>query len=838
MVSAVLGLVTLPLTWAVATGLTSSAAAETEFALELDRGHIDAFTLVWQDSQLGVQLQEDVTGHHILHDAGEVLLKVKEAALTTLPDPVPDSLAFLGDGGDQIYFLPQTQDPDLIWPGWSTERIPSDEFTNPMHIHIDSVDGPGEMFLWQTGAFGESTPVLDSGTYELPGSITVNVNAHVHANWAFTEPGRYTLTVHASGTRASGALTESSPATYTFDVGDPGASSSPDPTPGPTPGPTATSTPDPDPSPEPTTEPTPDPDPSPEAAGNWKVPNGHVNKAGATVLNDGHIDVASLLEGSDLVTKIKDTTVSSAPVWRDPAKTVLQLLPSSKATVPANSAYAFLGATGSSFYQVTQIQQPGLLWPGWSTESIPVSATTGGVLWALTDKSGPGEFAVYETDSFGQPTVLFNTRDGITTADRFTIPKNTHAHGSWAFSKEGTYCLSMQRVTELSSGTTVADQFIVSVAVGTADVTALDPAHCGQQVDTNPPVAQPPTPDDTDPDGGDDTEPDPESDGEDETRDGPKSGATECTAVTPDDTRTTSTVLSAGHIDYSSRIVGGKLASQIGDDTGGSKVYREPGDTILWLKPAARVTLPAGYGQIGPAGSVVWQVPQTQSPALIWLGWSTEQLNAGNTHSKVTWRLDKVEGPGAVKVYLSGSFGGVQTIVFSGSGSTYTIDLGVHAHANWAFSKQGIYRLTTTQSVTLANGKHSSDTEVLTIAVGDVDPTAAPTADGCVTTAVSGGSDTSAAATEDDTSATVSAAQVSAPAARAGISTITGSDITTSEVQSTVAPVEDARPVPLLLGILGGLLLLGAGGTGALWHRGAHSAPARTALSTTGAALS
>jgi hypothetical protein len=122
------------------------------------------------------------------------------------------------------------------------------------------------------------------------------------------------------------------------------------------------------------------------------------------------------------------------------------------------------------------------------------------------------------------------------------------------------------------------------------------------------------------------------------------------------------TILSSGHIDYASRIVGGQLESLIGDDTSGTKVYREPGGTILWLKPSSRVTLPSGYGQIGAAGSSVWQVPQTQNPDLIWLGWSTEALNAGNTRRPVTWTINSIDGPGALRVYLSGSFGGGRRI--------------------------------------------------------------------------------------------------------------------------------------------------------------------------------
>ena len=225
-----------------------------------------------------------------------------------------------------------------------------------------------------------------------------------------------------------------------------------------------------------------------EAPAVWDVPNGTVNEAGATVLNDGHIDVASLLRGEVLVTQVKETTTSTVPVWRELERTVLQLLPGSKATVPAGDQWAFLGTAGSSFHRVTQTQQPGLLWPGWSTESIAEKATTTGVAWRLTGVTGPGEFALYQIGAFGDVDVLFNTRDGITSADGFEIPKVTHAHGTWAFSAEGNYCLSFERSTTLASGKGIKDSFGIAVAVGAADVTRVDPRDC-QGTDEPAPLA-------------------------------------------------------------------------------------------------------------------------------------------------------------------------------------------------------------------------------------------------------------------------------------------------------------------------------------------------------------
>ncbi len=561
------------------------------------------------------------------------------------------------------------------------------------------------------------------------------------------------------------------------------------------------------------------------------VPNESLTDSGAVILNDGHVDIASKASGDTLETWVKDTTESNDPRYhpltgsnsltssdRSSADngngTVFQVLPDAKASVPDGDAYAFLGKPGSMIWQVSQTQQAGLLWPGWSTEEIPSAATQTGFQWTLDKMSGPGEFALYETE-LASTDVFFNSRDGITSADSVVIPKNAHVHGSWAFSAEGTYCLAFTRSTTMADGKKATDDFTLAVAVGQVAVKKVDPGKCfngagkpDTQDITPVPEAQltsvtlggvqvldseagfnpgqlvtalvgkshagqwvsvwlhsQPTwlgwaqvdaagdaqvrlpvdaalgshkivvktqageligwdslalvkaPDDgsgNDNGGGS---------GGDGSGDGGGSTSPTCTAG---DT----TIISSGHLDYSTQVVNGKIESYIGDNSSGIEVFREPSKTVLWLKPSSKVTLPAGYEQVGPAGSNVFMVPQTQNMDLIWLGWSTETLNSSKVSSPVTWKLTDVDGPGSMKVFLDGQFGGIQSLVFDGTGC-YDIRTGVHAHANWAFSKAGIYKLHFTQSATLANGQPSSDSEVVTIVVGDVDPA----------TAVAGGKD-------------------------------------------------------------------------------------------------
>jgi putative ABC transporter-associated repeat protein len=202
-------------------------------------------------------------------------------------------------------------------------------------------------------------------------------------------------------------------------------------------------------------------------------------------------------------------------------------------------------------------------------------------------------------------------------------------------------------------------------------------------------------------------------------------------------------VLNDGHVDYATRILGGALSSQVKDGTrAGTTTWREPGRVVFHVVPAAGTTVPAsGFDFLGRAGDRIWQIPQTQRAGILWLGWNTEEITTAQVRGGITWSLDRVEGPGQLAIYLFSPFGQPQIVVNSSDGvpDRYEIPLGTHAHGNWAFTREGIYRVTFTQSATLASGAQVRDTEVVTFAVGAVNPNTALPAG---TPAQNGGADT------------------------------------------------------------------------------------------------
>jgi surface-anchored protein len=202
-------------------------------------------------------------------------------------------------------------------------------------------------------------------------------------------------------------------------------------------------------------------------------------------------------------------------------------------------------------------------------------------------------------------------------------------------------------------------------------------------------------------------------------------------AAQPAPTTSGRTTLAEGHVDaVAPRLLDGKLQLQVKDGTtvgqaGGQVHWREPGDVTFHVRPAARTALPDDpeLAFLGKPGDEIFLLPQQQQSGILWTGWSTEELRADQVTGPVTWRLTEVDGPGAFGIFTTGSLGD-STVIFNstdGLPDRHPVDLGTHAHANWGFAKQGVYRLTFDATAKLSDGRTVSDTEVYTFTVGAAD---------------------------------------------------------------------------------------------------------------------
>lgn len=118
---------------------------------------------------------------------------------------------------------------DTVWLGLRASGTGSRYgATRSSQVILSAVEasGPGHLFAYLTGSFGETDIYFDSSDSFQSGdgyrsdSTTLPADAHTHLSWAFTRPGTYTLTLRAQlQVEETDRPVELGRATYTFAVG-------------------------------------------------------------------------------------------------------------------------------------------------------------------------------------------------------------------------------------------------------------------------------------------------------------------------------------------------------------------------------------------------------------------------------------------------------------------------------------------------------------------------------------------------------------------------------------------------------------------------------------------
>jgi surface-anchored protein len=171
-------------------------------------------------------------------------------------------------------------------------------------------------------------------------------------------------------------------------------------------------------------------------------------------LTNQHVDVGIAYEDGEWDLHVHNETDD---VEYEPNKVVLVVGSLAKTTVPADPAFAFLGAPGSDIWVLSQVQNPALMFLGIAAEEIPDGVFTGNQLQlALKSVKGPGDFAVFSVDGFGQPVVGFNSGDGIDASDSVNVLTGGHTDYNWSFSKPGRYRMTVEATGTLVSGETIS----------------------------------------------------------------------------------------------------------------------------------------------------------------------------------------------------------------------------------------------------------------------------------------------------------------------------------------------------------------------------------------------
>lgn len=186
----------------------------------LSVGHVDVVGIAYEDGEWDFHVHDE--DNDVEYAPNEALIYVPPE--TALARPAGAQWDFLGtSAGGSIWFLPEVEDPGLLWPGIVAEEVADGVFEgDSVLLRLLDVRGPGQFSLWQSDAFGE--PIVSMTSSDgISGSdqriVQVGESGHTHANWGFSAPGYYEIDFEASGTLLDGSIfTASGPVTFYFGV--------------------------------------------------------------------------------------------------------------------------------------------------------------------------------------------------------------------------------------------------------------------------------------------------------------------------------------------------------------------------------------------------------------------------------------------------------------------------------------------------------------------------------------------------------------------------------------------------------------------------------------------
>lgn len=184
--------------------------------------------------------------------------------------------------------------------------------------------------------------------------------------------------------------------------------------------------------------------------------------------------------------------------------------------------------------------------------------------------------------------------------------------------------------------------------------------------------------------------------------------------------------IGAGHVDVGPVVQEGKLRFMARDDTGTKPLWRAFDQTVLRVNDGALQTVPAAkeYAFLGETqGTQAHVIEQNQRSGVLWLGWNTMAPSLLGTNTRgVTYTLSGLQGPGDMTVFLqSGTFGEPSVLWTSTKRSEQPVwvDANTHTHANWVFTKPGVYLVRMQLAATLPDGRVLRDSQVMRFAIGD-----------------------------------------------------------------------------------------------------------------------
>lgn len=215
----------------------------------------------------------------------------------------------------EIIPLVENVNLDTVWLGLRAHGDGADRYgatrTSEVLLSATEVTGPGDVFAYLTGTFGDTDVYFDSADGFDPGdgykddTMSLPADAHTHLSWAFTEPGIYRIALAARvQVDDTSRPQELGRATFTFAVG---------------------------------------------------VNPADARMPAAVVLNQGHADLTANLENGALEIRYdpegggEHTQLAYAP-----DEVVIDVPSKALSEIPGGSQFSFLGRAGTRIYQLPQ----------------------------------------------------------------------------------------------------------------------------------------------------------------------------------------------------------------------------------------------------------------------------------------------------------------------------------------------------------------------------------------------------------------------------------------------------------------------------------------------------
>ena len=187
-------------------------------------------------------------------------------------------------------------------------------------------------------------------------------------------------------------------------------------------------------------------------------------------------------------------------------------------------------------------------------------------------------------------------------------------------------------------------------------------------------------------------------------------------------------VIDAHHVDLGPRLIDGEWIFAARDDTGETPTWRMLEDIVFQVHDQGILPVPddEAYSFIkADPGSEVYVVPQTEVSGVVWLGWNTQDPAVVKACPRgVTLRFTNVSGPGHFSLFLQpGNFAPPQQLAdgdtLEQTPADVFVDINTHTHANWVFTKPGVYLVAVEAVAEGEDGTKYSAGGTLRFAVGD-----------------------------------------------------------------------------------------------------------------------